>query len=157
VEGDDRFVRLYESGFEPVYKAALMLSGDAQMAEDAAQEAFARALERWDRVGDKPWAVGWVMTTALNYVRRGRRSVPRLRSAREEVDSDIDESLDLWKAIRSLPRRQQEAIALHYVADLPLDQVAQAMGCENGTVKVHLWRARRELARVLGGRTDAKG
>lgn len=54
-EEDRRFTVLYEEGFAPVYKAALMLCGRRDLAEDATQEAFARALERWDRIGGEPW------------------------------------------------------------------------------------------------------
>ena len=52
------------------------------------------------------------------------------------------ELADLWRAVRSLPRRQQEAVVLRYVADLPLTEVAAAMGCAEGTAKAHLARAR---------------
>jgi RNA polymerase sigma-70 factor (ECF subfamily) len=53
--------------------------------------------------------------------------------------------LDLWRSIRALPRRQQEAVVLHYVADLPVSEVAAAMRCGEGTVKAHLSRARAAL------------
>jgi RNA polymerase sigma-70 factor (ECF subfamily) len=42
-------------------------------------------------------------------------------------------------------------VVLHYVADLPVNDVAEAMGVETGTVKAHLARAREALARTLGG------
>lgn len=63
-------------------------------------------------------------------------------------------SLDLWKGVRFC-RRQQEAIAHHYIADLSLDQVARVMGCENGTMKAQLGRARQHLARYMGADEDA--
>jgi RNA polymerase sigma factor (sigma-70 family) len=153
---DRRFAELYEAEFAAVYRACYALCGDRQLAEDAAQEAFARALERWRRLRERPWAAGWVATTALNVVRRSLRrrgAEPRLPGpgAGQAGTDEADDRLDLIRAIRSLPARQQEAVVLHYVADLPVNDVAEAMGVETGTVKAHLARAREALARTLGG------
>jgi RNA polymerase sigma-70 factor (ECF subfamily) len=57
--------------------------------------------------------------------------------------------LDLRRAIGGLPRRQQQAVVLHYLLGLPLEEAAHAMGCREGTVKVHLSRARAALAAAL--------
>ena len=86
-----------------MYKAALMLCGDRHVAEDATQEALARALERWDRIGGEPWALGWVMTTALNLVRRTHGRFARFAAKPAWTEPDADTSLDLWKGVRSLP------------------------------------------------------
>jgi DNA-directed RNA polymerase specialized sigma24 family protein len=56
--------------------------------------------------------------------------------------------------VRVLPRRQQEAVLLHYAADLPLWDVAGAMKCEEGTVKAHLAKAREALRRMREGALD---
>ena len=141
-----------------MYRAAFALCGDRATAEDATQEAFARALERWSRLRDVTWVRGWITTTALNVVRRAmrRRSTARneAHGGPEETEpAGRDDVLDLWRSIRALPRRQQEAVVLHYVADLPVSEVAAAMRCGEGTVKAHLSRARvalgalREVAR----------
>jgi RNA polymerase sigma-70 factor (ECF subfamily) len=53
------------------------------------------------------------------------------------------------EAIRGLPPRQQEAVALHYLLDLTVADTATAMGVDEGTVKTHLSRAREALARAL--------
>lgn len=151
---DGRFAELYEAEFAAVYRACYALCGDRQLAEDAAQEAFARALERWRRLRERPWAAGWVVTTALNVVRRSlrrRRAEPRPEPGAGQAGTDgADDRLDLVLAIRALPARQQEAVVLHYVADLSVDDVAEAMGVETGTVKAHLARAREAMASRLG-------
>lgn len=149
VKADSRFVELYGASFRSVYRAAFMLCRDRDLAEDATQEAFARALERWIRLGREPWVEGWVMRTALNEVRKARRRHAEFPPARAERDQHA--SVELWDLVRALPRRQQEAVVLYYVGDLDVDQVAAIMGCRNGTVKAHLWRARQELARLMGG------
>jgi RNA polymerase sigma-70 factor (ECF subfamily) len=152
VRVDARFERMYEAEFPAVYRAVYAMSGDARLAEDATQEAFARALERWRRLRDEPWAAAWVATTALNVARRmlRRRSDAPVAHA-EAVEGDVDARVDLVRAIRSLPPRQQEAVVLRYVADLPVAEVAAAMGVEEGTVKAHLFKAREALGRTLGG------
>jgi RNA polymerase sigma-70 factor, ECF subfamily len=52
---------------------------------------------------------------------------------------------------RALPRRQREAVTLHYLVDLPVAQVARLMGCREGTVKAHLAHARKALRAQLEG------
>jgi RNA polymerase sigma-70 factor (ECF subfamily) len=141
---------MYEREFATVFRAALLLCGDPAAAEDATQEAFARALVRWGRLAGKPWAAGWVMTTAMNVARRAmrRRSVLPERQAPPAVDRDM--RLDVRSAIRELPPRQQEAIALHYLLDLPVLETAAVMGVSEGAVKQHLARGRTALGGRLG-------
>ena len=145
---DPTFQIVYEREFPHVMRAVFLVSGDPQLAEDAAQEAFARALVRWRRIGSHPWVGGWVTTTALNIARRQlrRRPVP---VPDERTPPDDAELLDLRDAMRRLPARQQEAVALHYLLDLPVAEAAAVMGCDEGTVKTHLARARRTLERAL--------
>lgn len=175
---DPEFERLYQREFQAVYRAVYLLAGDRAAAEDSTQEAFARCLERWNRLGDKPWVAGWVTTTALNHVRRSLRrrfalvrpdppastpspsdpSAARRESAVAPGPEAQDTSLDLWRAVRQLPPRQQQAVVLHYAMDLPLVEVAEAMGVSQGAVKAHLARAREALRQlVTGGPEPAEG
>jgi RNA polymerase sigma-70 factor (ECF subfamily) len=142
------FRELYEREFTAVYRAAFALSGDRDLAEDAAQEAFARALARWRRLGRERWAGGWVMTTALNFARRQMRRRPLVVRQRP-ADADAEALMDLRRAIETLPAGQQTAVILHYLMGLPLREVAGSMGCKEGTVKAHLARARATLERRL--------
>lgn len=145
---DPEFEALYRAEFGAVRRAAYLLCGDRALAEDAAQEAFARALARWPRLREQSWVTGWIVTTALNVARRSLRRRPQAGPERP-AQGDPDAAADLWTGIRALSPRQQEAIALYYVADLPLSEVAHLMRCEVGTVKSHLARARETLARRL--------
>jgi RNA polymerase sigma-70 factor, ECF subfamily len=149
------FAELYKAEHDRVFQVAYALSGDAATAEDATQEAFVRALERWDRLRDQPWAAGWVTTTAVNLARRMlRRRRWMFRVGSSAIDPAADGALDLWRAVKRLPRRQQQAVTLYYVLDLPVAQVATVMGCREGTVKAHLARAREELRTWLEGAPD---
>lgn len=145
---DQGFEELYLREFEAVFKAVYLLCGSRTVAEDATQEAFARALERWRRLRDRPWVAGWVTTTALNAARRALRRRGELTPEVAE-SGDADEAVDLWRAVRALPPRQQEAVALRYVLDLPIADVAATMQCSDGTVKSHLARARHALRDLL--------
>jgi RNA polymerase sigma-70 factor, ECF subfamily len=153
------FRQVYEDAFPIVYRVAYRFSGRREAAEDAAQEAFARAFERWGRLGGEPWVVGWIVTTALNVVRRAARHTPDALSDMEEgpsSENDVDAAVDLWRAISELPRRQAEAIVLYYIVDLPVAEVADVMGCREGTAKAHLDRGRHGLARLVQP-TQARG
>jgi RNA polymerase sigma-70 factor (ECF subfamily) len=145
---DPAFRDLYEREFAAVFRAALLLSGDRRLAEDAAQEAFARALARWRRLRSHPSPGGWVTTTALNVARRQLRRRPEGSPPQGEAP-EIEDRLVVHEAIRSLPARQQEAVALHYLLDLPVTDTAAAMGVDVGTVKTHLSRARAALYESL--------
>jgi RNA polymerase sigma factor (sigma-70 family) len=148
VSVDPGFRVLYEREFPVVFRATFLLCGDRDVAEEAAQEAFARALSRWARIGSHPWVGGWITTTALNVARRQlRKRPPPLADA--DASLDDAERLDVRAAVRRLPPRQQEAVILHYLLDLPVAETAAAMGCDQGTVKTHLSRARASLGRAL--------
>lgn len=147
------FESFYETEFPRVFRATFLLIGDRQAAEEATQEAFARCLERWRRLGGESWVGGWVTTTSLNVARRQlKRSGPAQVSTLEDVGYEGSEpDIDLWRAVRALPERQQEAVVLHHVVDISIQDCARLMKCDPGTVKTHLHRARQQLARSLGG------
>ena len=144
---------MYRREHATVFRMVYRLCGDRETAEDATQEAFARALARWRRLRGRPWAAGWVATTALNAARRAMRR-RRADPSPPVTERDLDETADLWVAIGRLPRRQQEAVVLFYVTDLTLAGVAAAMGCAEGTAKAHLSRGRAALRVSLEGVRD---
>ena len=55
------------------------------------------------------------------------------------------ETTGVWRAVHRLPRRQRQAVALHYVGQLSMAEIADVMGCSEGAVKSHLHRARDHL------------
>jgi RNA polymerase sigma factor (sigma-70 family) len=150
VSSDEGFRGMYEAEFANVYRTVLLMCGDPSIAEDATQEAFARALARWRRLAGTSWAAGWTTTTAINVARRQLRTRPTIR-VQPTAEADHDATLDLRAAIEHLPSRQKQAIALHYMMDLTIADAAAAMGCDEGTVKTHLSRGRSALLRVLRG------
>lgn len=132
--------------------------GDLAEAEDVVAEAFVRAADkrRAFEAADNPEA--WLRTVAVNVARtRFRRRVLGERLLRLQTPAVVrhpdlgEERMAIVVALRALPAAQREAIALHYLADLPLHEVAAATGSPVGTVKARLSRGRRALAERLGG------
>jgi RNA polymerase sigma-70 factor (ECF subfamily) len=142
---DPAFLGLYEREFGPVFRTVFLLCRDAHLAEDATQEAFVRALERWNRLGAAPWAAGWVTTTALNLARRALRRRGRGFTDAVAVPPDADEAIDLWRSVSRLPLRQQQALVLHYRLGMTTADAAAAMGCGESAVRGYLTRARAAL------------
>ena len=143
-----------------VLAACLALAGDTEVAREATDEAFARALERWGTVAAMASPGGWVQVVALNHARRllRRRRLER-RPLKHFAAPTSDAPLpcpELWLVVRTLPARQQTAIVLRYVGDLPEDEIAFAMGISRGTVASTLHDARSRLRAVLTNHLDEK-
>jgi RNA polymerase sigma-70 factor (sigma-E family) len=152
-----RFEYFYLREYPKVVALAYVLSGSRMGAEDLAQEAFLRAYRDWDRVGSYEHQAAWVRRVAANLATSGlrrrlveARALTRLAGQREPtVEPLVGENGEFWAAVRALPRRQAQAVALYYFQDLSVEQTAMALGCAEGTVKAHLAKARRTLARQL--------
>lgn len=132
---------------------ALALTNDRERARDAAQEALGRAYRDWSKVQRMDHPAAWVRRVLVNLLTdEGRRDAHRrIQPAPVEAwheDTPPSDS-SLLEAIRQLPIRQRTAVVLHYLDDLPVEQVAAAMGVATGTVKATLHQARATLARDL--------
>lgn len=156
-EETSSFSAFYGENYRSVLKLAYVFAGGWQVAEDIAQEAFVRALSCWDGQLIAPEA--WVRVTAVNLARsrlRRRQAESRaLERARPPADScepadPPGELSRVWQAVRRLPKRQAQAVALHYADDLSVGDVAAIMGCAEGTVKALLHQGRRRIAAQLG-------
>jgi RNA polymerase sigma factor (sigma-70 family) len=148
------FGEWYADAYPRLVAALTLIGHDRELARDAAAEACARALERWERVQTMASPEGWVYRVGANVLHRlyrraaiERRLLARTRPAAPIAPSELDPTL--WDAVRRLPDRQREAIALRYVLDLEQHEVAEAMGIRPGTVASTLHAARAQLASVL--------
>ena len=151
------FETFYERELRSVIGLAYALSGSRSAAEDLAQEAFLAAHKSWEKVGryEKPEA--WVRRVVANLsVSRFRRSVrearamARLKPQASYLPALPAEDEAFWKEVRALPKRQAQAIALHYLEDRPVAEIAEILECAEGTVKVHLFKGRARLSERLG-------
>jgi len=140
----------FRSTFPKVRAATARIIG-ADGSEDLAIEALARAFARWNVVKKMEYPQAWTIRVgvnlALDQVRR--KEVPRSTLwVRDESDQVILRA-DLTKAIRHLPKRQQEVVVLRHVVDLSEADVSQALGISEGSVKTHLHRAIAGLRKAL--------
>jgi RNA polymerase sigma-70 factor (ECF subfamily) len=144
----DAFERFYELERSGVCRALTLALGDRAAAEEATQEAFVKAWLRWRRVSAMERPAGWVYVVAVRHALRSRRALERRPVAERDaaaVDVDVDEQLDALALLERLAPRQRLAVVLRYYADLPLDDVAEAMACSVGTVKSTLHTALERL------------
>ena len=155
---EEAFESLYSMEFTMVYRVTALVARDRQAAEEATQEAFAKALERWPTLAGQPWAGAWVTKVAVNEAKRARASrwkVVPLDRHDEAQEADWGSILVLRAAILHLSRRQRDAVILYYIRDEPLAVVARVMRCRVGTVKSHLSRARESLREILGAEDES--
>ncbi len=161
-QGDDEAAEaLVRQHQEAVFRLAYLITGDAHEAEDVAQEAFIAALKALDRFDTerplRPWLLRITANTARNrrravgrYVNALRRLVwvnPEQSSTAEAETSQKWESQALWDAVRRLNDADQEVIYLRYFMDLSINETAEVLKVEPGTVKSRLSRA---LGRLRG-------
>ncbi len=150
---------LYRACYRRLVTQLYAFTSDLTEAQDVVQEAFARALARPQGLTDMDSPEAWLRTVAINVVRRRwrRRKIfdtimLRDRPVQQFVESaPSPERADLRDAIATLPRTYREVIVLHYLADLPVDEVARLLSVPVGTVKSRLSRGRAALASQLEG------
>jgi RNA polymerase sigma-70 factor (ECF subfamily) len=152
---DELVGEVFQTSYRRLVTQLYAVTGDRVEAEDAVQEAFARAVasgERWREVVNPD---AWLRTVALNVVRtRARRTrlfsvLSRRVEAPTEVPGVSEDHLLLVGAMQRLTPRQREVLALHYFADLSVADVAVELGVPEGTVKTRLKRARDALGAAL--------
>jgi RNA polymerase sigma-70 factor, ECF subfamily len=139
--------RLYREQGARIWRALLAYAGDRQIADDAVAEVFAQLLRRGEAVRDpQRWVWRAAFRIAAGELKRWRSSAT-LNDGVYELEVP---TVDLASALRQLPARQRSVIALHYIADQPVREVARILGISTGSVKVHLSRGRKHLRQILG-------
>jgi RNA polymerase sigma-70 factor, ECF subfamily len=155
------FDDFFRSEYRRVVGLAMVLCGRLAVAEELAQDAFVSAYRRWDRVRGYDDPAAWVRRVVVNLAtsslrRRAReaRALARLARRRpaETLETEIDD--EFWRAIRALPRRQAQCVALRYLEDRDVEEIASVLGIAAPTVRVHLHAARTTLAERIGAKLD---
>jgi RNA polymerase sigma-70 factor (ECF subfamily) len=131
------------------------------MAEDIAQDALLVAHRRWDEISALESPLAWVRRVVANksvsLIRRRLaelRALTRIGSLAERRADEPDSDADLWVLVRSLPRRQAQVVALYYVSDMSVIEIAATLGCKEGSVKASLFKARQQLLKKLSVSSD---
>ncbi|MGH3655355.1 MAG: SigE family RNA polymerase sigma factor [Micromonosporaceae bacterium] len=145
---------LFTERYAELTRLAFVMTGDRNVAEDLAQDAFVRAWPRLSTLRAPEAAPAYLRTTLVNLVRqRHRRRVLEWRhppTPAEPVpppDDDRSTALDLAEVVRRLPLRKRECVVLRYYADLSEEETARVLGISVGTVKSQTHRALRLLAK----------
>lgn len=164
------FDAFYTATSTGMVRGLVPLTGDLAEAEDVTQEAYERAWLHWSRVCEYESPEAWVRTVARHLaVSRWRRvrnaSKAWVRRPSPRPVPELDQVyLTVIAALRELPQKQREAIVLHHLVDLPVEQVAAETGSSVSAVKKQLTRGRAALSVLLtevdpvaSGPTDTVG
>jgi len=154
------FERFYRENYATVVRIAHGVTGDAQAAQDVAQDVFVSAFRRFPDPDSAPEAVGWVCAaaahTSLNSIRGERRRDRRQQqcAAAPPPDSPEDSVLaaesraEVRRALQRLPRRSAAVLVLRH-SGLSYAEVAEAMNVSVGHVGTMLRRAESALRKEL--------
>jgi RNA polymerase sigma-70 factor (ECF subfamily) len=147
---------------QAVFRLAYLLLGDADDAEDIAQETFLRGWNHLKRFDTARPLRPWLLSIAANLSRNRRRSAGRYVSALmrafreepraialEEKTAQNTDAGELWRAVRQLDLPDQQIVYLRYFLDLPVSETAEVLRIAEGTVKSRLSRALEKLRRII--------
>jgi len=152
---------LLERHYDRIYKLAWRWSGSRDRAEDIAQDVCVKLAQTIGTFRGEAAFTTWLYrlayTTAIDSLRRTQRILPleasQLMALVEVADAATPEDdamgADLWRAVRTLPGQQRDAVLLVYGEDLSHAEAARVMGCTEKTVSWHLFEARRRLKSIL--------
>jgi len=144
VRRDSEVRELVQVRYPALLRAAVLLTGDAGLAEDLVQTALARLWVAWPRLRDPGAAEAYVRQTmaresARQWRRRRRLAALERRAAMREQAEDpagaVDDALAVRRALAMLPAVQRVVLVLRYFEDWPESQIAAVLGCSPGTVK----------------------
>jgi RNA polymerase sigma-70 factor (ECF subfamily) len=150
------FDEFYGATGRRVVAQVYAMIGDLAEAEDAVQEAYSRAWQRWDAVSDYTDPAAWVRVVAYriavsNWRRARRRLAAYHRNGPPPDTGELGpDTVALVDALRQLPAVQRRAIVLHHLVDMSVREVADETGSTESAVKARLMRGRQALAEILG-------
>ncbi|GAB3867888.1 SigE family RNA polymerase sigma factor [Dactylosporangium cerinum] len=164
----DELERQYVEYFQPrlpqLHRLAVMLCGDADRADDIVQAAVTTLYTRWRQARQADNLDAYVRRSVVNaFLSERRRFWSRVVLTETLPDrpavtgQPADERLEIRAALKKLPPKQQAVLVLRFLCDLPVDEVAELVGCSPGTVKSQTSDGLAKLRRQLGALAPAGG
>jgi RNA polymerase sigma-70 factor (sigma-E family) len=154
---DEAVDALYRAHGLRIVRLAYLLTGDAAVAEEIAQEGFVRLWRSWDRIRDADAAYAYLRSTVVNLSRSllRRKALEVRHRVTRRVDAveieDVAGRIDALHAVARLPSRQRACVALRFFEDMTEAETAHALGITVGTVKSQTHKALRRLGELMSG------
>jgi len=159
---DEALELLYAAHWRRLVRLAVLLVHDQGSAEEIVQDCFVAVHARWSRLHDPDNALAYLRQSVVN---RSRSHLRHLAVVRRHADRtappepvagadhsayDLVQRQTVLDALRRLPRRQREVLALRYYLDLSEAEIADTLGISRGAVKSHASRGAAALRAELG-------
>jgi RNA polymerase sigma-70 factor (sigma-E family) len=160
-DADTALEQLYAAHWRQLVRLSVLLVRDVATAEEVVQDAFVAVHARWPKLRDHDKALAYLRATVVNRSRSAlrHRGVVTRHAAREAVPNHApgadqsalasDRRGAVLDAMRELPDRQREVLALRYYLDLSEAEIAEALGISRGAVKSHASRGSATLRTLL--------
>ena len=158
---DQALEQLYVAHWRALVRLAVLLVRDVGTAEEVTQDAFVAVHARWSHLRDPDKALAYLRQAVVNRSRSAlrhravverhahRRTAPLSEPGADQAALDTDRRAAVLDALRELPQRQREVLALRYYLDLSEAEIADALGISRGAVKSHASRGSATLRTLL--------
>ena len=160
---DEALEQLYAAHWRSLVRLSVLLVRDQGLAEEVVQEAFVAVHGRWSRLREPDLALAYLRQAVVNRSRSAlrhravvqrhadRRTAPLVEAGADQAALVGDRRAAVLDALRELPQRQREVLALRYYLDLSEAEIADALGISRGAVKSHASRGAAALRLLLQG------
>jgi RNA polymerase sigma-70 factor (sigma-E family) len=159
---DEALELLYAAHWRQLVRLGVLLVHDVGTAEEIVQDCFLAVHAKWNRLHDPDKALAYLRQSVVNrsrshlrhlsVVRRhaDREARPEPAAGADHTSYDLTRRATVLEALRRLPRRQREVIALRYYLDLSEAEIADTLQISRGAVKSHASRGTAALRAQLG-------
>ena len=151
--------KLYHQHFNKTYRTAFLVTGDHQMAEDAAQEAFFKAFTNLDTLRDLekfgPWVNVIASNLAIDMLRKKKKMIftdnfsahadRNPGNSPQEAWEKNEEAQEIRRALLLLEPEEREILVLKYFNELSINEISSIINVPQGTIKSRLFRARKKF------------
>lgn len=146
-------VETYRHKQVALLRCAYLICGSRSASDDIVHDALEGVARRWDMVENgSAYLFAAVANGARDHVRRIARTAPAEWRDESELPPPVEEWLDLWKALATLPTDHRTAIVLRYHGGWDDQEIAGMMGCRTATIRSWRYRGLAALRKELGPR-----